>query len=159
MARIRRSDLPSGYFHVTANSVAETMLFLDGAERDLFVSHLRRAVSRARLTLHAYCALGTHYHAVVSGTADALSRAFHWLNSHYAREANAGRGRRGALFAQRFSSWVIHDEDHFHNAIEYVLTNPVQAGLVERPEDWPWSGSPNPTPRPSRTLVRVRLHG
>ena len=46
---------------------------------------------------------------------------------------------KGALFRQRFSSWVIHDEEHFENTVEYILDNPVRAGLVERPKDWPWS--------------------
>ena len=35
-------------------------------------------------TLHAYCVMGTHYHAVVEGSAEALSNTFHWLNSQYA---------------------------------------------------------------------------
>jgi REP element-mobilizing transposase RayT len=35
---------------------------------------------------------------------------------------------------------VIHDEEHYENTIAYVLDNPVRAGLVERRENWPWSG-------------------
>jgi hypothetical protein len=60
MARIRRSDLPPGFFHVTANSIPETMLFRDDRDRLLFVIHFGRAVRRAGLTLHAYCVMGTH---------------------------------------------------------------------------------------------------
>lgn len=37
----------------------------------------------------------------------------------------------------------IRNESHFAHAVEYIHTNPVKAGLVSRPEDWPWS-SANP---------------
>jgi REP element-mobilizing transposase RayT len=82
----------------------------------------------------------THYHAVVDGPVERLSPAVQWFQSHYAREHNARFGRKGALFRSRFSSWVIHDEEHYEYTVAYVLDNPVRAGLVERAEEWPWSG-------------------
>ena len=33
------------------------------------------------------------------------------------------------------------DEDHFLTALRYVELNPVRAGLVENPGDWPWSSA------------------
>jgi hypothetical protein len=82
---------------VTARAIPEIPLFRDDQDRLLFVLHLGRSVRRAGLALHAYCIMGTHYHAVVEGSAEALSNTFHWLNSHYAREYNARHGRRGSL--------------------------------------------------------------
>jgi putative transposase len=160
VARILRSDLSPGFFHVTANSIPETMLFRDDRDRLLFVIHLGRAVRRAGLTLHAYCVMGTHYHAVVDGSPGQLSSAFHWLNSHYAREYNARHGRRGSLLSERFASWVVHDEAHLEATIEYLLANPVRAGLVDRPDDWPWSWrAGEPESPPQRTLVRSLSRG
>ena len=169
MPRILRSELPDGYFHVTARSVQEAWLFRDPTDGRMFVSLLRVAVVRCGLGLHAYCLMGTHYHAVVDGPTEQLSRAIQWFQSHYAREHNARHGRRGALFAQRFSSWVIHDEEHLEAAIEYVLMNPVRAGLVAEPSSWPWSGASGQALRSgasvvpgesekrlNRTFVRVR---
>lgn len=37
----------------------------------------------------------------------------------------------------------IRDENHFASALAYIHNNPVKAGLVSHPEDWPWS-SANP---------------
>ncbi len=128
VARILRSQLPDGYFHVTANSVHEAPLFLDVLDRLLFLSLFRRALVRFDLRYHVYCLMGTHYHAILEGRTEDLSRAAQWYQSHYAREHNARHGRRGALFGQRFSSWVIHDEQHFEAAVEYILNNPVRRG-------------------------------
>ncbi len=33
------------------------------------------------------------------------------------------------------------DEDHLLKAIRYVELNPVKAGLVEKPGDYPWSSA------------------
>jgi putative transposase len=139
MARIRRRELPNGFFHVTANAVHEGMLFVDDEDRHMFLTLLKQAVRRFDLGFHCYCLLGTHYHAIFDGRVEDLSKAAQWYQSHYAREHNARFERRGALFRQRFSSWMIHDEPHYENTVEYILDNPVQAGLVERREDWPWS--------------------
>ena len=155
MARVRRSDLPPGYFHVTANSIQETMLFHDDRDYLLFMLHLGRAIRRSGLALHAYCLMGTHYHVAVAGTNEMLSAAFHWLNSHFAREHNARHERRGSLLRERFSSWVVRDEDHLERTIDYILNNPVRAGLVERWQDWPWSGRTGQTEH----LFPGRSHG
>jgi REP element-mobilizing transposase RayT len=38
----------------------------------------------------------------------------------------------------------IRDDRHFQRAVEYIHQNPVKAGLVTHPEDWPWSSASHP---------------
>lgn len=33
----------------------------------------------------------------------------------------------------------IRDERHFNNTVDYILQNPVKAGLVKQIDQWPWS--------------------
>jgi hypothetical protein len=35
----------------------------------------------------------------------------------------------------------MRDEHHFRRAMEYIHQNPVKAGLVNNPGDWPWSSA------------------
>lgn len=35
----------------------------------------------------------------------------------------------------------IRNERHFGVVVDYIHNNPVKAGLVARPEDWPWSSA------------------
>jgi REP element-mobilizing transposase RayT len=35
----------------------------------------------------------------------------------------------------------IRDENHFASVIDYIHNNPVKAGLVAHPEQWPWSSA------------------
>src|ERR1043165_9787402 len=46
---------------------------------------------------------------------------------------------RVALFESRFHATRIQSQAHFFEVIRYVARNPVKAGLVDRPQDWPWS--------------------
>ena len=63
------------------------------------------------------------------------------LNGSYARRFNKRRGRRGHLFDERFSSYALRDERHLAAAVEYVLQNPVRAGLCAEPREWQWSAA------------------
>jgi REP element-mobilizing transposase RayT len=84
----------------------------------------------------------THYHLLLETRSEALSRGMQRLNGLYAQRFNSRHGRRGHVFEQRFQSYAVQDEDHFLAASEYILQNPVKAGLCESATDWPWSGGP-----------------
>jgi hypothetical protein len=86
VARILRSSLPDGFFHITANAVFETVLFKTDADRLLFLALLTTAARRHSIEIYAICLLDTHYHAIVSGRVEDLSSALHCAHSTYARE-------------------------------------------------------------------------
>ena len=89
----------------------------------------------------AACVLSTHYHIVVQARRVRLSQAMHWLNLRYAHYFNRRYELFGHVFAERFSTRVLDSEERLIDACRYVLLNPVNAGLCERAEDWPWSYS------------------
>jgi len=141
MPRIRRSDLPDGIFHVTTRGTFERLVFEDDDDRRLFLSLLALVVARHRWDCHAFCLMGTHYHVVVDTTTESLSSGMQYLNGEYADRFNRRHGRHGHVFGTRFASWVIRDELHYERTLEYVLANPVRAGLVEDWAEWPWSAA------------------
>jgi putative transposase len=49
--------------------------------------------------------------------------------------------RTGHVFEGRFGAVLIRNEAQLQAVTEYVARNPVEAGLAERVEDWPWSSS------------------
>ena len=61
-------------------------------------------------------------------------------NQHVCR-FNRRHGRTGHLFGQRFASRVIDDEEYLYDASEYILQNPVRAGICNDPSDYPWARS------------------
>jgi putative transposase len=146
MARRPRSSLNNGFFHVTTRGVVGLMIFDDAIDRIAFLQLLRRTIERHDWVCHAYCLMGTHYHLVIHATVDQLSTGMRQLNGIYAQHFNARYERRGHVFAERFSAWVLEDDDHFEATLAYVVGNPVRAGLCRSPEEWQWSGLGAPPP-------------
>jgi putative transposase len=142
MPRLPRSHLDNHvFFHATARAVFGAVLFEDDLDRLDFLQLLQSTTELCEWRCHAHCLMGTHYHLVLEVSRERLSEGMRQLNGNYARRFNRRHGRRGHLFDERFSSYVVRDECHLAAAIEYVLQNPVRAGLCEHAHDWQWSGA------------------
>jgi REP element-mobilizing transposase RayT len=55
-----------------------------------------------------------------------------------ARRINLRHGRSGALWQDERYDRIVRDDREFEEKWLYLRTNPVKAGLVEKPEDYPW---------------------
>jgi putative transposase len=140
MPRLPRHVLPDGVYHVTARGAGRAAIFHDDLDRFAFMQRLRMMVAKFGWNCHAYCLMTNHYHLVVETKIADLSAGMHRLNGIHAQQFNARQERTGHVFEGRFSSRLVDGEGHLEDACEYVLENPVRAGLCKRAEDWPWSG-------------------
>jgi putative transposase len=139
--RLLRTTLPDGYFHAYSRAVYGARLYADEQDSRLFMKMLLATARRRTWELHAVCLMGTHYHLVLRTTVACLSAGMHWLNGVYAQRFNRRHGRYGHLFAARYDARTIETEEYLERACEYVLLNPVRAGLCKDAAEWPWSGS------------------
>jgi putative transposase len=83
--------------------------------------------------VHVFCAPDTDRRTDVKGWAQDWKRAL--------------GERQPALAGQfQYDCWdtQMRSRGHYCRKLEYVAENPVRAGLVERPEDWPYRGRLNP---------------
>jgi REP element-mobilizing transposase RayT len=129
---------PYRFFHVTSRGAGGCRIFVDDVDRLGFGDCFWEAVLGFELRCIVLCQVGTHYHAVFEADRERLSNAMRKLNGSYARRFNLRHERRGHLFAERFSSWVIESEAHLDATIPYILWNPVRAGLCRTPDEWNW---------------------
>ena len=79
--------------------------------------------------------------ACAAGREELCSDLYPLLNGAYAQIFNKRWARTGHLFAGRFHSKPVTEDDQLAQTCRYVMWNPVRAGLCERPEQWPWSAS------------------
>ena len=61
-----------------------------------------------------------------------------------------------SIWHPEFWDRFIRNDHHFASALAYIHNNPVKAGLVALPEDWPWS-SANPGAAGLRTRISSSL--
>lgn len=114
-------------------------IFLDEADYRHFVYVLGDVVEAFAIECWNYCLMPNHYHATLQPTRPNLSEAIRQLNSIYAQWWNRRHGRVGHVFQGRFKDQVVDREAYLLTLSRYVVMNPVRAGLVDRPEEWPWS--------------------
>lgn len=102
---------------------------------------LERQAKRRGVLIWLYCQMPNHIHLIAEPSdATALSHAVGEAHRTYAQHINSREGWCGHLWQERFRSFPM-DELHLLRAIRYVLLNPVRAGLVRKPEDWPYSSA------------------
>ena len=142
MARLPRQSLAGGqFFHLYARGVDHMVIFRDRDDRLEFLELLAVAVERHSWRCHAFCLMDTHIHLVVEAALARVSRGMHVLLGRYASRFNTRHGRSGHLFGDRYGARLIESEEVLSATVEYVLHNPVRAGMVQTSADWPWCGA------------------
>jgi putative transposase len=68
-----------------------------------------------------------------------LTRILENLKWYTALKCNQQLGRSAAFWQHESYDHVIRDDQELINTVEYVLNNPVKAGLVPSWELWPWT--------------------
>lgn len=149
MARRRRAFYPGTPTQITARGVDDQPIFRSDLDRYELLALLREVTELVDWQVLCWCLMTTHYHLylVVPEDMARVSWALQKVNSVYAREFNARHRRRGHVFGARFTDTVSRSEGHARNTIAYILDNPVRAGIVERFDQWNWSGLETLRPR------------
>jgi putative DNA methylase len=91
--------------------------------------------------LHGYVVMPNHVHLLITPRAP-VSKLMQSLKRFTAREGNRILGFTGQPFWQDESyDRLVRDEGEFQRIVRYIETNPVNAGLVAMPEEFPWSSA------------------
>jgi len=111
----------------------------EGTVKDTYEYCVAHAAIETGVQVHAYVAMSNHSHTLATdpaGERPSFARNFHSL---FARIMNLLLGRKGHFFDGASSYNDLHcvEGEDILSRMVYVTTNPVAAGLVERPEDWP----------------------
>jgi len=139
MAGIARIVVPGVPHHVTQRGNRRERVFFNDDDYRVYLSLVGRAARAAGVEIWAFCLMPNHVHFILTPTTtDGLRRTFGAAHKQYAGRINARHGWSGHLWQDRFFSTPM-DERHVSAALRYVAMNPVEAGLVARPQDWRWS--------------------
>ena len=134
-----RRIVPGETYLVTRRCSQRTFRLRPSVETSrIFLYCLAFAAQRTGVVLHAACVMSNHHHLVVTdvhGVLPNFLREFHRLT---AKAMNASQGQWENLWAGEQCNIVrlVTDED-IEDKIAYVVANPVAAGLVKQPEEWP----------------------
>ena len=102
---------------------------------------LRGTSAQHAFAVLAYCLMADHLHLVAEGQNDA-SNCLEFVRVF--KQCTAFEWKRignEALWQESFYDHVLRSDESSQRAVRYVLENPVRAGLVTEPSEYPHSGS------------------
>jgi len=115
-------------------------IFFDESDYRLYLGWLKVAAEKYACQIHAYVLMTNHVHLLITPEhQDSLSRLFQYVGRYYVTYVNNTYGRTGTLWEGRYKANIVEEEDYLLSCHRYIELNPVRAGMVERPEDYPWS--------------------
>ena len=102
--------------------------------------------------LFGYCLMSNHFHLLLKpAPGQSISRILQSPTVAHTWRHHRRRGTSGHVWQGRFRSPVIQDGDHLLIVLRYIEANPLRAGMVTDPCEYPWSshrchgtGHPNP---------------
>ncbi len=105
-----------------------------------FLDAISRFLVPDAVSFRALSLLPNHYHFSIQLLEEFdLSNAMKEALRRYVRGFNARHWRHGHAFEDRFKSVLIDTQEYEDYLTRYIHRNPTEAGLVAKPEDWPFS--------------------
>ena len=139
MPRPPRLEFPGALYHVTARGNERRALYRDDADREEYLARLAHYRQKFGFRLLSFCLMGNHIHLAVRAGQAPLSRVMAGLHSSYAEWFNRRHDRVGHLFQGRYKAFLVQEERYLHALVRYIHRNPVEARIVQRPQDYRWS--------------------
>lgn len=102
------------------------------------------AIEFFRLTLNykifAYCLMPDHLHIILQPVGEYdLSYIMRMIKGNFARKFNLMHDKQGKVWQERFYDTGIRSAGMLLQKIEYIHNNPIRAGMVLRPDQYPFS--------------------
>ncbi len=141
MGRLRRVQSKEFCYFITNRCFQRQFLLvpdLEGLLNKFTLDALQRVHKRYEVIIYGYVFMSNHFHLLVQAPHLNLSLFMRDFQSHLAKHINSIReGRTGPVFPERFSHETVGNDASLAASLGYILRNPVKAGLVEHPSEWP----------------------
>ncbi len=126
-------------YHVYARGNDGARVFVDSLDRRAYLLMLEIVVADLRWHCLSYCLMDNHVHLLLRTPHADLSIGMQRIQGRYAQGWNRRHDRSGHVFQGRYGAVRMRSDSQVCAAAAYIARNPVEAGLSERPDGWPWS--------------------
>jgi len=133
-----RAKMP---YHIVNRGVNKMNLFKKPEDYLAFISKIHKLKRKYSIKIAIGCILPNHFHLLLWHDNDPknISLFMKSLQQSCAQSFNLRYKHSGYVFESRFKHRPKSTARSYANAINYIHNNPVKHGLVERPEDWPYT--------------------
>lgn len=114
-------------------------IFQEKTDYFVYLSIIKKVKSKYPFVLCSYCLMTNHVHLQIATIDTAIWEIMRDINSSYTVYYNRKYNFIGHLFQGRYLSEIIKDDVYLLQVSRYIHLNPVKAGLVDSPIQYPWS--------------------
>lgn len=140
MARLPRLYVPGCSHHIIQRGNNRDVCFFDSRDYAFYLQQLQYAAGQHHVAVHAFVLMTNHVHLLVTpDTAEGCGKMMQSLGRKYVRYINITYQRSGTLWEGRYKSTIVDSELYFLTVSRYIELNPVRAGMVASPGEYPWS--------------------
>lgn len=139
IARNRRIWYPGAVYHVVARGNHKEEIFKNTDDFKVYMKLLRKVNEKYPFKLYSYCLMGNHVHLQIATIDSEIWKIMKRLQWTYSMYFNEKYGLTGHLFQGRYYSELICSESYLLQTSKYIHLNPVKAGIVKKPIQYPWS--------------------
>ena len=142
MPRKARELVDSGIYHVYSRGNNRQKLFRSGDDYAKYRLLLSEGGSKYRAEIFHYCLMTNHVHLLmrIKDQHD-LGKIMHRTQLCYTKYYKKQYRYIGHLYQGRFRSPRIKEESYYLQCGRYIERNPVNAGMVIKAEEYPYSSA------------------
>jgi len=143
MPRLPRIHIEGALYYVTCRAEPEQKLFQEKRDYEMYLEFLKKYRQDFGFKVYAYVLLPNHIHLLIEPSQKAtISEIMHILNGSYSKYYNSAYERKGHLFRERFKACLVEKDNYLVQLTSYIHLNPKRMGLVDKPQDYPYSSLP-----------------
>jgi putative transposase len=132
--------VPEVAVHVVQRGHNRLPCFFRPSDYRTYLRYLARFAARYGCRVHAYCLMTNHVHMLITPQAPgSCAMLMKQLGQCYVQTVNTYLGRTGTLWEGRFRLCLVPSESYVLACYRYIELNPVRAGMVRAPGEYPWS--------------------
>ncbi len=140
MPRLACPEEPHATLHVVQRARERRACFSCTGDRAAYLEALRECATRAGCAVHAYALMGNHVHLLFTAvSAEGPGRLMPAIAASYAHYLATAYGHEDPVWDEAYDASPVHARRHLLACMRYIEENPVRAGLVSHPGEYPWS--------------------
>lgn len=140
MPRKPRFYVPGVAVHVVQRGNNRQAVYFDEQDYRHYLGWLKEGADRYGCAVHGYVLMTNHVHLLVTPCErESLVRMVQYLGRCYVMYVNHAYGRSGTLWEGRYKGSLVSEDEYLLACYRYIEMNPLRAGMVSTPDEYPWS--------------------
>jgi REP element-mobilizing transposase RayT len=136
----RTRSFPDTVYFVTTHTKGFRRILNISWRAAIVANEIQRIQETCLAEIYAYSVLPHHFHLLLKSREELMvGQVVKQIKGRSAWRINNVLMVRGSIWESRFYSRIVFSERAFYDKLRYILFNPVKHGLVNVPEEYPFT--------------------